>query len=62
MNIRLITTSDAALLAEYYLTNAEHFRPWEPIRDDNSKLFEQSFDKYQPALAIKPDKHEALYN
>lgn len=35
MNIRLVTTADAALLAEYYLTNAEHFRRWEPLRDNN---------------------------
>lgn len=33
MNIRLVTKADAALLAEYYLGNAEHFRPWEPLRD-----------------------------
>ena len=30
--------------------------------DDAEKLFSLAFEKYEAALKIKPDKHEALYN
>lgn len=33
MEIRLVTKGDAASLAEYFSENAEHFQPWEPIRE-----------------------------
>lgn len=35
MIVRLITPADAALLSNYYQDNAEHFKPWQPRRDDN---------------------------
>ncbi|MBU0911656.1 MAG: GNAT family N-acetyltransferase [Gammaproteobacteria bacterium] len=54
MNIRLATTADAALLAEYYLTNAVHFRPWEPLRDH---------DYYSEAsLFIRLTEYEEQHN
>lgn len=34
MNIRLVSPDDAGRLAEYYKSNARHFRSWEPIRAD----------------------------
>lgn len=34
MEIRLVTSADAALLAAYHKLNAPHFRKWEPSRDE----------------------------
>lgn len=33
MEIRLVRQEDVEPLANYYTANAEHFRPWEPIRE-----------------------------
>ncbi|WP_111642605.1 GNAT family N-acetyltransferase [Marinimicrobium alkaliphilum] len=33
MEIRLTSKEDAAILAEYFSANREHFQPWEPIRE-----------------------------
>lgn len=35
MKIRLVKSSDAPLLAEYHRLNADHFQPWEPLREEN---------------------------
>lgn len=33
MNIRLAVPDDARRLSDYYLVNAEHLSPWEPLRE-----------------------------
>lgn len=34
MEIRLISTNDAARISDFYLRNAEHLREWEPCREE----------------------------
>lgn len=51
MEIRLISSSDAVRLSEFYLKNSDHFRQWEPLRASEHNSIEAWQERLNSRLA-----------
>jgi len=60
MEIRLLSKLDAEIVSGYYVDNAEHFKPWEPVRPFGFHSVE-SWRKRVIAYVGAQEKNEAAY-
>jgi tetratricopeptide (TPR) repeat protein len=58
---KAVSTDDREEIAWAYTMQGNELSDFAQIKNDET-LFHQSFAKYEAALKIKPDKHEALHN